>query len=95
MNILESVKSAIYSVKVNKMRSFLTMLGIIIGISSVITIVSIGEGGKNAIMGEFEEIGRSTIYVRVNSRADNIKTSDYFTMDDIKLLKSKLLKSLL
>ena len=90
MNILESVKSAIYSVKVNKMRSFLTMLGIIIGISSVITIVSIGEGGKNAIMGEFEEIGRSTIYVRVNSRADNIKTSDYFTMDDIKLLKSKL-----
>lgn len=90
MNILESVKSALYSLKVNKMRSFLTMLGIIIGISSVITIVSIGEGGKNAIMGEFEEIGRTTIYVRVNSRADNIKESDYFTMDDIKLLKSKL-----
>jgi len=90
MNIMESIKSAIYSVRVNKMRSFLTMLGIIIGISSVITIVSIGEGGKNAIMGEFEEIGRSTIYVRVNNRADNVKESDYFTMDDIEMLKSKL-----
>jgi len=90
MNVMESIKSAVYSVRVNKMRSFLTMLGIIIGISSVITIVSLGEGGKNAIMGEFEEIGRTTIYVRVNNRADNVKESDYFTMDDIEMLKSKL-----
>lgn len=90
MNIMESIKSAIYSVKSNKMRSLLTMLGIIIGISSVITIVSIGEGGKNAIMGEFEDIGRSTIYVRVNSSADNVKDSHYFTMDDIEMLKSKI-----
>ena len=45
MNFLESLKSAIQSIKGNKMRSFLTMLGIIIGISSVITMSSIGKGG--------------------------------------------------
>lgn len=90
MNIVESFKSALYSVKSNKMRSFLTMLGIIIGISSVITIVSIGQGGKNAILGEFEEIGRSTINVRVNWRAKDVRSSDYFTIEDMEMLKSKL-----
>ncbi|MCQ1529422.1 ABC transporter permease [Lutispora saccharofermentans] len=90
MNIIESFKSALYSVRSNKMRTFLTMLGIIIGISSVITIVSIGQGGKNAIIGQFEEIGKSTINVRVNSMAEEVRDSDYFTMDDIEMLKSKL-----
>lgn len=46
MNISESFVSALQSVRANKMRSFLTMLGIIIGISSVITIVSIGRGAR-------------------------------------------------
>ena len=46
MNVGESFESALQSVKANKLRSFLTMLGIIIGISSVITIVSIGDGAK-------------------------------------------------
>ena len=51
MNIFESVKTALSSIKANKMRAFLTMLGIIIGISSVITIVSLGQGGQSAITG--------------------------------------------
>lgn len=90
MNVMESFKSALYSVRANKMRSFLTMLGIIIGISSVITIVSIGEGGKNAIIGEFEDIGKSTVNVQVNRRAMDIKSSDYFTMKDMEMIKSML-----
>ena len=90
MNIIESFSSALYSVKSNKMRSFLTMLGIIIGISSVITIVSIGEGGKNAIIGEFEEIGKNTVNVQVNSRSLDVKSSDYFTLKDMEMLKSML-----
>lgn len=90
MNLMESFSSALYSVRANKMRSFLTMLGIIIGISSVITIVSIGEGGKNAIIGEFEEIGKNTVNVQVNHRAVDVKSSDYFTMKDMEMLKSML-----
>ena len=90
MNVMESFKSALYSVKSNKMRSFLTMLGIIIGISSVITIVSIGQGGKNAIVGEFEEIGKNTINVRINWRANDVKNSEYFAIEDMEMLKTKI-----
>ena len=46
-NIYEYIKMAIHNIMANKGRSFLTMLGIIIGIASVIAIVSIGEGTKN------------------------------------------------
>ena len=41
--IFENIKLALFSIKVNKMRSFLTMLGMIIGIGSVIAIVSLGD----------------------------------------------------
>lgn len=89
MNILESFKVALSSIVSNKLRSFLTMLGIIIGISSVITIVSIGKGGQSAITGEFEKIGVNTIEVKVDNNAQ-INKSDYFTMNDVKNIKGKV-----
>lgn len=89
MNVLESLKVAIDSILSNKLRSFLTMLGIIIGISSVITIVSIGKGGQNAITGEFQKIGVNILEVKINNDAQ-ISKSDYFTMNDIKSIKSKI-----
>ena len=67
MKFLESLKMAISSIKSNKMRSFLTMLGIIIGISSVITIVSLGQGGQNSITGKLNSIGATTVNVRAVS----------------------------
>lgn len=57
MNIIETIKLALTSVWANKMRSFLTMLGIIIGISSVITIMALGEGSQSKIQSEFKNIG--------------------------------------
>lgn len=90
MNLIESFKSALQNVRSNKMRSFLTMLGIIIGISSVITIVSIGQGGKTAITGEFQNIGTNIINVRVKSVNGSIEQRDYFTFSDSDLLKSKI-----
>ncbi|WP_125154763.1 ABC transporter permease [Clostridium rectalis] len=90
MNILEGFQSAFQSVKANKLRSFLTMLGIIIGIASVITIVSIGDGAKAYITGEFEDIGTNLINIKINSSTGEIEKRDYFTMDDIKLLKDKV-----
>lgn len=90
MSIMESFGSALQSVMANKMRSFLTMLGIIIGISSVITIVSIGEGGKKAITGEFESIGTNVINVSVKARNNNIEARDYFTLQDGELIKEKI-----
>ena len=55
--ILENLKMAVESIKSNRMRSFLTMLGIIIGIMAVIIILSAGTGAKNSMMAYYEEIG--------------------------------------
>jgi len=90
MNIAESFISALQSIKANKMRSFLTMLGIIIGISSVITIVSIGQGGKEAIMGEFDNLGTNIINVNVKSLNNEIEERDYLTLKDARLVREKI-----
>lgn len=90
MNIAESFVSALQSVRANKMRSFLTMLGIIIGISSVITIVSIGQGGKEAIMGEFDDLGTNVINVNVKSLDNEIEERDYLTLKDARLVEEKI-----
>jgi len=57
-------KAAITSLRQNKGRSFLTMLGIIIGVSSVITVVSIGEGIKHQISVNINRAGKNLITVR-------------------------------
>lgn len=57
MNFIESFKIAISAIWVNKMRSLLTMLGIIIGISSVIAVVSLGKSSEAAFNKEFETFG--------------------------------------
>jgi len=89
MNILESLKMAISSILSNKMRSFLTMLGIIIGISSVITIIALGNGGKNYIGEEFAKMGSNTVTLNVDpSKVEQI--SDYFTLDDVKQIKDRV-----
>lgn len=88
MNIMENVKMAFESIMSNKLRSFLTMLGIIIGISSVITIVSLGQGGQNTITSEFEKIGASSVSIKVDTqKADK---SDYITLNDIEQIKEKI-----
>lgn len=88
MDIIENVKMAFASIKANKMRSFLTMLGIIIGTSSVITIMSLGQGGQNAMTAEFEKLGSSSVNISINTaKADQ---TDYFTLQDVKQIKDKV-----
>ncbi len=88
MNIIENFKMALDSIIANKMRSFLTMLGIIIGISSVIAIVSLGQGGQKTITSEFEKIGSSSVTISV--RSANASTSDYITEEDVSQIKERL-----
>jgi len=57
VKIFESFKIAIESILANKLRSLLTMLGIIIGVSSVITVVAIGQGGRAALNKEMDTFG--------------------------------------
>jgi ABC-type antimicrobial peptide transport system permease subunit len=78
-SIYGNIKMAVGSLKVAKMRSFLTMLGVIIGVVSVVTVVSIGEGIKHQVSGEINQLGRDLITVRPgdalqpgNSASDSI-----------------------
>ena len=88
MNITESFKIAIKCIKANWMRSLLTMLGIIIGISSVIMIVGAGTGARDYIVSLIEEMGANAIMVSVDaSQADD---SDFLTLDDVENIKDKV-----
>jgi putative ABC transport system permease protein len=63
MNIIESFKMATSTLATNKMRSALTMLGIIIGNASVITMVGVGQGAKNLAAEQFESLGPNVMFV--------------------------------
>ena len=85
MNIKENIRIAVFSIKTNLMRSLLTMLGIIIGVSSVIAIVTVGNGGRDYIVGMIRDMGNSAISLTVNmNSADD---EDYFTDADIEAIK--------
>lgn len=63
MNYFEPIRLALLSLRTNKIRSILTMLGIIIGVSSVILLVSIGTGLQEYITKEFQSLGANTIFI--------------------------------
>jgi len=86
MDIIEIVRCAVLSVFGNKMRSILTMLGIIIGIASVIMITSIGNGFQSTISGAFDEMGLNGIQIYVNS-SETILNSDRLTLADAELIR--------
>jgi putative ABC transport system permease protein len=88
MSFLESLQIAIESIMANKMRSFLTMLGIIIGISSVIAIVSLGEGGQSAVTDQLNKIGATTVTIGIDST--KAQKSDYFTLKDATQIKQEV-----
>ena len=62
--ILTNVKMALSSIRTAKVRSFLTMLGVIIGVMSVVMTVSIGEGIKNQVLSQIGKLGNNIITVR-------------------------------
>lgn len=88
MNITESLKIAIKCIKANWMRSLLTMLGIIIGITSVIMIVGAGTGVRDYIVGLIEDMGSNAVLVSVDSTTAS--DSDRITLDDVSNIKSKV-----
>lgn len=64
MNIANLFKIALRAIASNKLRSFLTMLGIIIGVASVIAMLAIGQGSKKSIQANIAEMGSNMIMIR-------------------------------
>lgn len=68
MNFFETFKLALRNIAGSKMRSFLTMLGIIIGVGAVIVIVGLGNGMANYIRDSFADVGTNLLQVRISGR---------------------------
>jgi putative ABC transport system permease protein len=63
MNIVEQIRLALRALSVNKLRSALTMLGIIIGVGAVITLLSVGAGVQNLVTSQLQSIGTNLLFV--------------------------------
>ncbi|WP_255301593.1 ABC transporter permease [Bacillus sp. AFS040349] len=66
MNLVESIKMAFKSIKNNKIRALLTMLGIIIGVASVITLVGVGQGSSQSVTEDIGSLGTNLLTLSVN-----------------------------
>ncbi len=76
MQFTESVQMAVIALRANKLRSLLTMLGIIIGNASVIAMVGIGQGAQRLAAEEFEALGPNTIFVVPGTRTQRRNSFD-------------------
>ncbi len=90
MLLFENLKLAFGSIRANKMRSFLTMLGMIIGISSVIAIVSLGDTMRTLMANEYKNIGLGLSYMYFMTPDDVYTDSTTFTVDDAKNIKEAM-----
>ena len=93
MNYTNLFKIALRAIMANKMRSFLTALGIIIGVASVITMLAIGQGSKRSILANIAEMGSNMIMIHPGadmrggvrqdpSAMQTLKLSDYESLRD-------------
>lgn len=76
MNILESITMALKNIAASKMRTLLTMLGIIIGIGAVMLIVGVGSGIETYMEESFAELGINSISVNITGRGSSRTVSD-------------------
>jgi len=77
-NLIENVSIALRALGINKMRSVLTMLGIIIGISAVITLVSAGQGVQAVVAEQMQGIGSNLVFVMPGELESNATTMQSF-----------------
>ncbi len=85
MNFSESFKQAFDSLKANKLRSILTMIGIIMGVFSVITIMALGSAAEAYMNSQFEKIGANTISIRYKDMS--VDKKDWLLLDDMNTIK--------
>ena len=86
--IWEYIKIALMNIRSNKGRSILTMLGIIIGISSVIMVMAIGNGVRGQVNDELESLGGGQVAIYVDSTLKD--TTVRFTQDDFDMIMNRL-----
>ena len=85
MGILELLRSAVESLAANKLRTALTMLGVIIGVGSVVTLLALGAGVQNYIATQIAGIGSNLITIQTDNRSGGAR----LTMSDVTALSER------
>ena len=70
MSVLECLRTALRALRINRLRSALTMLGIVIGVAAVITMVALGSGAHHQVMAQIRSLGSNLLYVVPGSAAE-------------------------
>lgn len=91
--IKETFKQAVQNVLSNKVRTFLTMLGIIIGVASVITMLAIGQGSKKSIQAQISEMGSNMIMIHPGADMRGGVRQDPSAMQTLKLTDYEALRN--
>jgi len=81
MNVIQSFFEALESLSANKLRSGLTILGIVIGVAAVIAMVSVGRGAQNTITGSIQGIGTNLLFV-FRGGSEDVRNPKPITLED-------------
>lgn len=81
----DNIRQAFSSLKANKLRSLLTMLGVVMGVFSIITILAIGSAAQKYIDAQFESLGANII--SIGERTKSPDSQDWLKLDDLDLVK--------
>ncbi len=93
MIILQSIRAALRALTANKMRSSLTILGIVIGVAAVVALMALGNGATASITSSIEGIGSNLIYVMPGNMQGGMNgdsVSGVLTVNDYEILKTNL-----
>lgn len=96
MGFIESIRLAFSALSANKMRSLLTMLGIIIGISAVITITTIGNSIQQTLSNTFNQFGMNYFYIMLSQKyyEETEEDEDAYTMTDEDMMTDEMFEEL-
>ncbi|MGI6251492.1 MAG: ABC transporter permease [Anaerolineaceae bacterium] len=89
MKFLQALKEAVVSLNANRSRSFLTILGIVIGVGAVIGLMAIGQGAQSTITGEIESIGTNVIYIMSGNFLEEVTNARRLTLADAEALSNR------
>jgi putative ABC transport system permease protein len=96
MKLFNLIRIALRALRRNKLRAFLTMLGIIIGVGAVIAMVAIGQGSKKSIQDQLSTMGSNMLTIRPNSNQTagggariDASSVQSLTLDDVKAMQTQ------
>jgi len=89
MSIAQSFLEALESLSGNKLRSGLTVLGIVIGVAAVIAMLAVGQGAQESITGSISGIGTNLLFVFRGDPGDNVRNPKPLTLGDAEALRDQ------